>query len=205
MPGIRRFAVAGYLVALVLVLFPFVDVSVATWPPRISEAAWRFGAAGLLSRVLITPMLGLLLASLLALLLEQRRTLRVFSVLSGVAALVLTGLVVLFVLDVLEMRTQVRPEAKAGFDAASLAALAKYGLSTLIALAFMVGGWRASRDRGRVRPDRPARAAAPLIAPRAATPSTSALGAPAHLTAGSPRTESPDPAAASRTPEAVRS
>lgn len=144
----RYLAVPAYLVASLLALFPLVDTALSILPLRVGEVSWRFGATGLVSRALMTPLLGVLLAFAVALLLEHRRVLRTISVLMGVAAAALVGAFLLFVLDFLQMRGQVNPQARVAFDVASLVALGKYALGLIVALAFAVAGWKASR-RGR--------------------------------------------------------
>jgi hypothetical protein len=141
----KYLAVPGYSVAALLVLFPLLDSAISVFPPRFGEIAWRFGAAGLFSRALMTPILGLLLAFSLALLLEHSRVQRAISVFSALVGVVVIAVVGLFLLDAMQMRAQVRPEAKTAFDVASLVALGKYGIGTLVLAAFSVSGWRSSR------------------------------------------------------------
>jgi hypothetical protein len=141
----RLLALPGYSVAFLLVLFPLLDMALSVWPVRAGELAWRFGATGLFSRVLITPLLGLLLAFAVAVLLEQRRVLRGISILSGLVGLAIVGGVILFLLDALQMRPRVRAEAKMAFDMTTVVALAKYGFGVLVLSAFAVTGWKSSK------------------------------------------------------------
>ena len=77
---------------------------------------------------------------------------RVIAVLSGIAVAILVGTAGLFLLDAVQMRTQVQPQAKLAFDVASAVALGKYGLGMLVLSALAVSGWRASRRQSdRVR------------------------------------------------------
>ena len=144
----RFLALPGYSVALLLIFFPLLDWAISVWPVRAGEVAWRFGATGLFSRVLITPLLGLLLAFAMAVLLEQRRVLRGISILSGLTGLAIVGGVVLFLLDALQMRPQVRPQAKMAFDLTTVVALAKYGLGVLVLSSFGVAAWKSSKGDG---------------------------------------------------------
>lgn len=140
----RLLAVPAYAVAFLLAFFPLLDTALSVFPPNLGEVAWRFGAAGLFSRALMTPLLGLLLAFAVALLLEHRKVLRGLSILSGLTSAVLLGTIVLFLLDALQMRSQVQPHAKVAFDIASAVALGKYGLGILVLGAFAASGWKAS-------------------------------------------------------------
>ena len=138
-------ALPGYSVAILLVSFPLLDTALSVWPVRAGEVAWRFGATGLFSRVLITPLLGLLVAFGVAALLEHRGVLRGISILSGLLGVAIVGGVVLFLLDALQMRPRVRPEVRTAFDMTTLVALAKYGLGVLALSAFGVAGWKSSK------------------------------------------------------------
>ncbi len=142
----------SYVVAALLVLFPLVDSLLTVFPLRPGDVNWRFGAAGLFSRALMTPLLGLLLVFAVALLLDQRRILRVVAVVSGLLSLVLLGTLALFALDTLQMRAQVRPEIVPSFDVAALTAMAKYGAVIVALLMLAVPGWRNSqREKHRTR------------------------------------------------------
>ena len=145
MPRNKHLSVPAYLVAALLILIPLLDTALSVFPPRMSDVSWRFGATGLFSRALMTPLLGLLIAFAVALLVDQRRVLRVIAVVSGISAAMLVGTVILFTLDALQMRSQVRIEAKSAFDVASAVALAKYGLCILVLAAFTVAGWKSAR------------------------------------------------------------
>ncbi len=137
----RNLAVPAYLTALALLVFPIVDVTVASWPLRTGSVAWRFGTVSLVGRTLITPLLGLLLACALAAVLEHLQALRTFSVLNALATLGLAGLAVLYVLDALQLRGQVGIDQVARFQLGSAATLAKLGLGALITLTLAVVSW----------------------------------------------------------------
>lgn len=160
-----KLAVAAYLVAAVLVLFPVFDVVAAAWPVRLGLVNWRYGAIGLFSRVLVTPLLGFLLASGVALALDQRRVLRALSVLNGVVAVLLIGVISLFMLDAVQLRAQAAETARTSLDAASMFALGKFSLALLIEVALAIGGWQASRSSAHAR-RAPKRASPPLMRKR---------------------------------------
>ena len=62
MKGNRWLTISGYLLSLYLITTPMVETVAAIYPISLGEPAWRFGAAGLLSQALMTPLLGLLIA-----------------------------------------------------------------------------------------------------------------------------------------------
>jgi hypothetical protein len=124
----NRAVIAGaYAVALLLVLVPLSEMTLRVWPLRMAEPSWRFGAVGLFSNALMTPLLGLTFAGMLAYIYGHRVTIRTLAVLLGVSGLVITGAIGMFILDALQMRASVVPEAKLAFDVASAQALMKLG------------------------------------------------------------------------------
>jgi len=147
----RSFIASLYLMAALLVLVPLAEATSSVWPFRPGEVIWRYGAAGLYSRVLVTPLLGVLLASGTAVVFKHARTLRVFSVAAFAGALVLALWSGLFVLDALQMRPQVHPAGLAPFYAASLQALARMGLCAVLAGLIARGAWVMSRSKSAAR------------------------------------------------------
>jgi hypothetical protein len=150
----KYLALPGYLIALSLIFFPIFDSVLSIWPPQPGQVAWRFGAVGLLSRAVMTPLLGLFIAYCIALVLEHRAVLRVISVVSVLAVIAVVGGLGIFGLDALQMRSQVVAQAKKAFDAASVTAVLKYLFSVVMLLAFAWGGWKGARgglERRRTR------------------------------------------------------
>jgi predicted metal-binding membrane protein len=109
--------------------------------------SWRFGAVGIFSRALMTPLFGFFTLFALSLAFEHRRVTRTLAVISGVLVVCIAGGMLFFVLDAIQMRVQVRPEAVRTFDVATIAALAKYGAAIIVGLGFAIPGWKASRRR----------------------------------------------------------
>ena len=87
----RHLTFGGYLMALYLGTVPLTETLLAVWPLQSGDAAWRYGAVGLFSRALMTPLLGLLLAVCLALYVRHRVLLLAFAVVSGLGALLTIG------------------------------------------------------------------------------------------------------------------
>jgi hypothetical protein len=135
----------AYLVAALLAIVPLMDVNLAVLPMRVAEVEWRVGAAGLLSRALLTPVLGALIAFATALLLDQRRVLRVFSIVGGISVGLIVAAIALLLLDGLQLRGQVPARSRTAFDVASLVALGKYAMTAIVMLAVAVSARRASR------------------------------------------------------------
>ena len=141
----RPLIVAAYLTALLLVIVPLGETAVTVMPFRTGNLSWRFGSMGLFSQALMTPAFGLVLTGAIALALGHRWMLRAVSVLAGLLTPVFVVLMVLFALDAIELRSQLRPEAAASFDVAAIQALVRLALLAMIAAPLAVGGWKASR------------------------------------------------------------
>ncbi|HEX7052223.1 MAG TPA: hypothetical protein VF188_18590 [Longimicrobiales bacterium] len=177
MERLRALAPAAYLVALLLVAIPLSEVVVSTLPAHPGTAHWRFGAAGMLSRALMTPLLGLLLAAGLAIALGHRRTLRTLTLLAVLGAAALLLLLPLFGLDALEVRARIQPAARGAFGLAAVQAAGKIVLAAVGLLLLARGGWRAGREAAEQEAGR-RRAASPLLFTRpSAAPPVAAVGA----------------------------
>lgn len=140
---LNALATPSYVIAAILIVIPLVDTALALLPLRPGELAWRFGALGLGSQALMTPLLGGLLALVTATVFGHRRGLRVVQIVAWLAAVLLVVAIALFLLDAIQMRASVRPEVKGAFDKASAVALVKYFVGAAIAVIFAMASQRA--------------------------------------------------------------
>jgi len=147
MQNLRRIAVPAYLVAVLLVLFPVTDSALSVFPADPGQVSWRFGAVGLFSRALMTPLLGMLLLYAVAIISEHRRVLRSLAVVNALVTAVFAVIVPLFILDAIQLRSAVPAAAKVSFDVATSVALGKIVIAAVIATAFAVTGWKVSRKQ----------------------------------------------------------
>ena len=152
---IRRLGPVFYGAAALLVLFPTLETVLAVFPFRPGEVAWRYGALGLWSRATMTPLIGLVLALAAATLLGHRRVLAFLAWGSLTLALFQIGASAAFVLDTVQMRPQVRPEAAAAFDVSAVVALVKILAAAALLLLVFVQGRRAGRSSKTDAPPRP--------------------------------------------------
>src|SRR3954463_8233820 len=152
---------AAYLVAFSLFFIPLFDVSMSVLPLRIGDPRWRFGTLGLASNALMIPMCGVLIAFAVASVLEQRRTLKTFGVLSWVACGVCLVAVAAFALDALQSQGQVRAGMRLSFVVASSTGAVKILLGALGFALFGVAGMKGAR----LMPARPASRAPGLLLP----------------------------------------
>jgi hypothetical protein len=150
---LRFLAWPGYSVGVILVLFPLADALLSISPMQFGEAQWRFGAAGQMSRALMTPLLGLLIILGLGLLLNHKWVQRGLAVMAGAAAPTVLAIAVIFALDALQIRARIPPETKLGFDITTGIAFAKYLIGAAIALAISVVGFQAANVTSHGSPD----------------------------------------------------
>ena len=141
----RAFAAPAYIVGLSLIVIPLLDALAQLWPFGPGSAPWRFGAIGLLSNAFIIPCAGLLVLLGTALLLEQKNVLRVLGWLSGISAVLIPPVIVLFALDAVQTRAGVRPDLKLSFLVASFTAVGKLILAMITLFAFAIAVRRTLR------------------------------------------------------------
>lgn len=147
MERFKPFAAPGYLILAMMIFFPLLDALLTVWPLRGGEVSWRFGAVGMFSRALMSPVFGLILIFGLALIYEHRVVQRVIGVLAVIAALGTASASVIFVLDALQMRAQVQPQMQTAFDVASVVALGKLLVLSVILIVLGIAAFRSSRRR----------------------------------------------------------
>jgi hypothetical protein len=143
---LRRLAVPAYIVAASLIIFPIFDqmmqlVSTA----KVHDARWRFGAAGLMSNMLILPIAGLMIALILAAAVEHRAFQRVMAVVCALGAFGLVLATGLFMLDAIQVRGLMRPEAASSWSVATGTAVLKLSVAILALIGFAIAGFHNSK------------------------------------------------------------
>lgn len=141
-----------YVIALGLIAIPFLDFATSILPFEPYNLRWRFASVALFSGFLFTPLLAIALIAMMAALTEDRVTLRVLSICCLVFTLVLVILMVLYLLDVLQLRDGIGDEERLPYDMSAVRAFAKYVFTILVLALLGVAGFRASKvDRPRRR------------------------------------------------------
>ena len=136
-----------YVFAALLVALPCIDFVQSTGVPQVGNVQWRFAAVGLLSSILLTPLLGMAIAIITASLRGDVVTLRFLALLSLLSAAGLLILLAVFGLDVVQLRGTIPEPGRAGFRAATTKAVAKHLLAAF-ALGFLaLRAWRISAWR----------------------------------------------------------
>jgi hypothetical protein len=125
---------AAYTAIGVFVLFPTIDIAAAVLPAGPADMSWRFGAAGIVSRILPMLVLGLLLALFVAISLDHPRIRRGLGVASFLLAMVLVIIWLVFLVDSTRMGAQMAGPARSALESAAVVALVKYALASLSAL-----------------------------------------------------------------------
>ncbi len=142
--SLAAYAGPAYLVAALLIGYSAIDYLGAIWPLNLSEVSWRYGSAGFLTGFALTPLLGILLAMLVAGASGQGRLLRGLAAVSiglGVLfAIVLLG----FGLDALQMRRDAPPESRRLFDQGVAKAIVKHIGATWAWWWLGLRSWRAA-------------------------------------------------------------
>lgn len=146
-------ALAGpvYAVGVLFVVLPIVDFVLNVWPPALGMSEWRYGAIGLLSGFLLSPLLGSALIAGVALVRGDGRTQRVLAILNLATAALFVPICIDFVLDVIQLRGHIanRPDARWTYYAGAAKSLIKY-LAVLAALAWLGrAGWRSRTGGGK--------------------------------------------------------
>ena len=131
-----------YVVAIALIVLPILDFIFSVPPAEFSQVQWRFAAFGLLSGVVLMPLIGLALAVVVAGFLRQFHVVRILVVLCLTIAVFLIAVSLGFVLDALQLRGTVPQDGQAAFNSAWIRALSKLAVTALI-LVYL--GWRARR------------------------------------------------------------
>ena len=138
--------IAGAYFFLALLFFwPLMDLASTGWPFRPGSLEWRYGFLGLMTAYWHTPILSMVLSMGLALVLQHRWTFRLLSVLCILWAVFLLIVLVLFPLDVIQLRSVTPEENLAFFQAGALFSELKH-LTAFVAVSLLGwGGWRTAR------------------------------------------------------------
>jgi hypothetical protein len=140
----RHLAMPSYVVAASFVFIPIFDEVMRLLPTaNIHDPRWRFGGIGLLSNMLVLPIAGLMIAFVIAAVFEHGVVQRVLATFSLLAAVVIVVLLLLFVLDALQVRSMMKPEAFASWTVATVTAVGKFLVATVALAGFAVAGFRA--------------------------------------------------------------
>lgn len=137
----RWLTVAGYLLALYLIFVPLFETTIAVWPLGVGDRQWRYGAVGLYTQTMMTPLLGLLIALGIALYVRNRGMIRAIAVVGGAAAAVTLLSIPIFLIDAVQIRGDVDANAVTAVNVTTGFAVFKMILAILIGGGVAWGGW----------------------------------------------------------------
>ena len=152
---------AGMFIAVLLVLFAYLDFALNIWPLKLAEARWRFGAVAVLTSYAPWLLLGAFMMLWSGQGAARPRALKVVAILCALQGVVLLGCLVGFPLDYLQIRRDVPDTDKWTFQVAAARAVFKLVLSIVSFGWLALAGNRASKDDGAAKPTR--RETSPLI------------------------------------------
>lgn len=143
--GSRAFAGALAFVGLVCVAYPFADLILNNWPIRPGDITWRYQFVGLMSQMLVTPLIGVVFLTGGGILGRRALLLKLGGWLSIAGSALILLLTVSFVLDASELRAVVAEGERSVFNLSSLRAIVK-NVITSGGFAYVgVGALRAAR------------------------------------------------------------
>lgn len=138
-----------YVVALSLVVLSLFDYLAAVWPFQFGEVSWRYGAFGLVSGFVLTPLIGLSLAILLAWHRQRDQVLRVIGVVAIIGAALLLVMLVGFSLDAVQVWRGAPAETKRLTLLSAAKAVIKIAAAAVAVAWLGLGALRQGKSRSR--------------------------------------------------------
>jgi len=139
---------ALYLLAFVLVSSPLIDLFTTAWPLRFGDLAWRYGFLGLGAGYLHTPLMGLVLATLVAYWSDHPTTFRLLGASSLILAVALLPVLTIWPLDVQQISALREEELRRGVAIGGVIQEIKYLGACLVLGALGIGVLGTARANG---------------------------------------------------------
>jgi len=144
--GSRAFAGALAFVGIICIAYPLADLLLNNWPLQPGDLAWRYQLVGMLSQLLITPLIGVAFLAGSGLLKQGGGYLRWGGIVSfGTGAIVLL-LTLVFILDGLQLKNLIEVDEVYVFQRSTIRAVAKNVISSAGFLYVGYGAWKAGRE-----------------------------------------------------------
>jgi len=145
---VRRLRIPGYLVLLLLVVLPLIELAASAWPLNVHQAAWRFTMVGAGSNATVNTLLGLFLISAIAIASGDRTVVWLVAVIAAVAAVLCFMGAAMLPLDAVQLRAQVRAEALPRYGIAWGLALLKIVSTAVVFLTLAISSFRSAKGMG---------------------------------------------------------
>lgn len=145
----RVLAWALYTVCGLFLLSPALDLLAAVLPPHPGNIQWRFGLMVTIAPTIMTGVISLAMYAVLGVLFGHRVVLRWVGVISLVLSVAYVGMLLVFALDLLQLRKAVPGERQTAFWIMSLKCLAQILTGSFVLLVLGAGSLRLTRSRGK--------------------------------------------------------
>lgn len=132
MRRLSRLALPGYAVCLWLLFFPLLDTLALAIPPAPAEVEWRYSLTELLSRSLMTPMLGVFGLMLLASVFEHDGMRKFVGLVAWIGVALTVLLLGVFAFDSVGLRGGVRQGLAPVFSGPWIAAVVKLAVAAVV-------------------------------------------------------------------------
>lgn len=142
----------SYPLAFILVLLPISDIAIGLFPLQLGNIQWRVGAVGLVSGVMLLPTVGLFLALAVAHAADHFWTRRLLAISAIILGLIFLVVLVLFALDLVQVRREIPEQAHRAFDMAAVKGSVMLLAEAIVFMIFGIASIKA--DRARRRTDR---------------------------------------------------
>jgi len=132
-----------------IIVMPFVDLAIRTWPFRMHSAAWRIGFLGGGAALVVTPLLALYLVFAIAAVADDRLIEYLVCTLAAMGTVLCLGAAAFFALDVIQMKGQVSSAAASQYDIGSMWVIARLVVVAVLFSVLALSSMRAARNAPR--------------------------------------------------------
>jgi hypothetical protein len=143
---LRRLRFPGYGVAVLLIVLPLAEAVVGAWPPHPNDPFWRITAATLTIGAAVPMLLVLFLVLAIGTVMRDQPAVWLVAILCALATLCCIVGAGFFALDMLEVKTQVKPSMESRFALSSTWSLVKIVVAAAGAVMLGVSAWRTARS-----------------------------------------------------------
>jgi hypothetical protein len=156
-----------------LIVMPFVELGIRSWPFRIHSPAWRVGFLGSASALVVSPLLALYLVFAIAAFADDRLVEYLVASFAAAATVICVGAATLFSLDALQMKGQVSAAVASQYDIGSIWVIARLLVVATLFIVLAVSSMRTARSAQHKPPATVAKAGGQVLI-RSTPPGTAA-------------------------------
>lgn len=145
----RRTRAPAYVIAMLMLVFPLMELCASAWPYRINNPEWRLSVVTAAAGAATAILLALLMIYVIGALFQDRPASWFVASVSAVMTTLCVIAAGSFSLDALQMRGSVTPGLEGRFNVTTGLVLAKICLAGFGALLLAMSAFRFSRDQNR--------------------------------------------------------